>query len=185
MNMYADYNNVPKSVSGFSWPLQSESYKSKGITASVEAGYIWKTGEKNTRESYYVQPVAQLTWMGVKADDHRESNGTLVRGEGDGNIQSRFGMRAFIKGHSLIDESKKRVFEPFVETNRIHNTKNFSTQMDGVNVKIVGARNIGELKAGVEGQINPNINLWGNVAQQIGDKGYSDTLAMIGLKYLF
>lgn len=178
--LYNWYNN---SVSGEK--LASESYKSKGITASVEAGYTWKTGEKNTRESYYFQPVAQLTWMGVKADDHRESNGTLVRGKGDGNIQSRLGMRAFIKGHSLIDEGKERVFEPFVETNWIHNTKTFSTQMDGVSVKIAGARNIGELKAGIEGQINPNINLWGNVAQQIGDKGYSDTQAMIGMKYLF
>ncbi|MGC6099256.1 autotransporter outer membrane beta-barrel domain-containing protein [Enterobacter sp. ku-bf2] len=177
------YNWFNNSVSGEK--LAAERYKSDGFTASVEAGYTWKTGEKNTRESYYVQSVAQLTWMGVKSDEHRESNGTRVSAEGDGNIQSRLGMRAYIKGHSLIDEGKNRVFEPFVETNWIHNTKTFGTRMDGVSVKIAGTRNIGELKAGVEGQINPNINLWGNVAQQIGDKGYSDTQAMIGFKYLF
>nr|WP_320338212.1 autotransporter outer membrane beta-barrel domain-containing protein [Citrobacter werkmanii] len=38
---------------------------------------------------------------------------------------------------------------------------------------------------GVEGQINPRVNLWGNVGAQMGDKGYSDTNAMVGIKYNF
>jgi len=50
---------------------------------------------------------------------------------------------------------------------------------------VTGTRNIGEIKAGVEGQINTNLNLWGNVAQQLGDAGYSDTQAVLGIKYLF
>ncbi|CBG88400.1 putative outer membrane autotransporter [Citrobacter rodentium ICC168] len=178
--LYSWFNNA---VSGQS--LSSENYKSKGVTASVEAGYTWKTGEKNKRESYYIQPVAQLTWMGVNADDHRESNGTLVRSRGEGNIQSRLGLRAFIKGHSLVDEGKNRLFEPFVEVNWLHNTKTFTTLMNGTEVKQAGARNLGELKAGVESQLTPNVNLWGNVAQQIGDRGYSDTQAILGVKYLF
>ena len=57
--------------------------------------------------------------------------------------------------------------------------------MDGVEVKLAGTRNIGEIKTGVEGQLNPNLNIWGNIAQQIGDKGYSDTQAMIGIKYIY
>lgn len=48
-----------------------------------------------------------------------------------------------------------------------------------------GTRNIGELKVGVEGQLNKNLHLWGNVAQQVGDKGYSDTQGMLGIKYAF
>ncbi|TLJ02884.1 autotransporter outer membrane beta-barrel domain-containing protein, partial [Escherichia sp. E3659] len=51
--------------------------------------------------------------------------------------------------------------------------------------EIIGARNTGELKAGVEGQITPRLQLWGNVAQQLGDNGYSDTQGMLGMKYLF
>ncbi|NUU68278.1 autotransporter outer membrane beta-barrel domain-containing protein [Enterobacteriaceae bacterium BIT-l23] len=183
IDTWALYNWFNNRVSGQSLP--SESYKSKGVTASVEAGYTWKTGEKNARESYYVQPVAQLTWMGVKADEHRETNGTRVRSEGDGNIQSRLGIRAFIKGHSVIDEGKERMFEPFVELNWLHNTRNFGTSLNGIHVEQAGTRNIGEIKAGVESKLNRNINLWGNVAQQIGDKGYSDTQAILGVKYLF
>jgi autotransporter family porin len=37
----------------------------------------------------------------------------------------------------------------------------------------------------VNGQLNKNFNLWGSVGQQVGNKGYSDTTGMLGLKYLF
>lgn len=177
------YNWFDNTVS--SKDVASESYKSRGFTASAETGYTWKVGEKNERESYYVQPQAQVTWMGVKADDHQEFNGTHVQSEGDGNIQTRLGVRAFIKGHSELDNGKERTFEPFVEANWIHNTKNFGASMDGVRIDQTGMRNIGELKAGVEAKINKNVNLWGNVGQQIGGNGYSDTQATVGFKVNF
>ncbi|MFK3659279.1 autotransporter outer membrane beta-barrel domain-containing protein [Scandinavium sp. NPDC088450] len=164
----------------------SESYKSKGLTASIETGYTWKMGEKNDHESYFVQPQAQVTWMGVKAHDHQESNGTTVQFGGDDNVQTRLGARLFIKGHNAkLDDGKNRTFEPFVEANWIHNTKDFSAGLNGVAVKVAGTRDIGQLKAGVEGKLNNNVNLWGNVAQEMGGKGYSDTQAMIGLKVNF
>ncbi|MES4615373.1 autotransporter outer membrane beta-barrel domain-containing protein [Ewingella sp. CoE-038-23] len=154
-------------------------------STSVESGYTWKVGEKNDHESYYLQPKAQLTWMGVEADSIREDNGTRVEGLGDGNLQARLGVRAFIKGHSQIDEGKNRSFEPFVEANLISNTHSFGSQLNGVNVTQKGARNLGELKVGVEGQIKPGVNLWGNVAQQMGGSGYSDTSALMGIKVSF
>jgi autotransporter family porin len=177
------YSWFDNSVTGQS--LTAERYKSKGATASVEAGYTWKLAEKNKRESYFIQPVAQLTWMGVKADRHREMNGTWVESTGDSNIQSRLGVRAFIKGHSLLDEGKERLFEPFVELNWLHDTKNVGASLNGYHIEQAGTRNIGEIKVGVESQLGKNINLWGNIAQQIGDKAYSDTQAILGVKYLF
>lgn len=72
-----------------------------------------------------------------------------------------------------------------MEINWLHNTKTFGTQMDGVEVKLVGTRNIGEIKTGVEGQLNPNLNLWGNIAQKMGDKGNSGTQAMIDIRYIY
>lgn len=44
---------------------------------------------------------------------------------------------------------------------------------------------MGELKLGVEGQINKRLNLWGNVSEKLGKSGYSDTSALIGIKYMF
>ena len=108
-----------------------------------------------------------------------------MKGKGDGNLQTRLGLKAFIKGYSAIDEGKEREFQPFVESNWIYNTQSYGVVMNGVTNYQAGTRNIGELKAGVEGQIGKNLHLWGNVAQQIGDKGYSDTQAMLGVKYAF
>lgn len=183
LDSWAQYSWFDNTVKGDS--LAAESYKSKGITASLETGYTWKIGEKNERESYYVQPQAQVTWMGVKADEIGEQNGTRVKGTGDGNIQTRLGARAFIKGHSAIDDGKDRVFQPFVEANWIHNTQDFGSELNGVKVSQKGTRNLGEVKVGVEGQITKNVNLWGNIGQQMGDKGYSDTSALFGVKVNF
>lgn len=162
----------------------TEKYKSSGITASVEAGYSFKLGE-NERNSYWLQPKAQVVWMDVQADSHREANGTRVKDDTDGNLMTRLGVKAFINGHNAIDDGKSREFQPFVEVNWIHNTQTASVKMDDVSNDMRGTKNIGELKVGVEGQITPRLNVWSNVAQQIGDKGYSDTRGMLGVKYNF
>ncbi|HEF0063227.1 intestinal colonization autotransporter adhesin MisL [Citrobacter sp. RHBSTW-00271] len=161
-----------------------EKYKSSGITASVEAGYSFKLGE-NERNSYWLQPKAQVVWMDVQADSHREANGTRVKDDTDGNLMTRLGVKAFINGHNAIDDGKSREFQPFVEANWIHNTQTASVKMDDVSNDMRGTKNIGELKVGVEGQITPRLNVWSNVAQQVGDKGYSDTRGMLGVKYNF
>ncbi|EMQ0961599.1 autotransporter outer membrane beta-barrel domain-containing protein [Citrobacter braakii] len=169
--------------------LASESYKSKGFTASLETGYTQKLGEfagsKGTLNEWFIQPQAQATWMGVKADDHREANGTRVNSGGDGNVQTRLGLRTYLKSHHAMDDNKDRTFEPFIEANWLHNTRSYNVNMDNVHINQAGARNIGEVKVGVEGQINSRVNLWGNIGTQVGDKGYSDSSAMVGIKYNF
>lgn len=165
--------------------MAAENYRSSGVTASVETGYMWKVGEKNASERYFIQPVAQLIWMDVTADDSREANGTLVQGEGAGNLQSRLGIRALIKGHSRQDESQGKTFEPFIEANWLHNTRSFGASLNGVRVDQAGTENIAELKFGVEAQMSQHTGLWGNVSQRVGDRGYSDTNGMLGVKASF
>lgn len=187
LDTWAQYGWFDNHVKGDGLP--GESWKSKGLTASLETGYTWKAGEfsgsHGSLNEWYVQPQAQVVWMGVKADEHRESNGTHVESTGDGNVRTRLGVKTWIKGHNRMDDGKSREFRPFVEVNWLHNTREFGTRMNGVTVHQDGARNIGEVKAGVEGQINDRLNLWGNVGVQAGDKGYSDTSAMLGVKYTF
>ncbi|KAE9771429.1 autotransporter outer membrane beta-barrel domain-containing protein [Escherichia coli] len=187
LDTWAQYGWFDNHVKGDGLP--GESWKSKGLTASLETGYTWKAGEfsgsHGSLNEWYVQPQAQVVWMGVKADEHRESNGTRVESTGDGNVRTRLGVKTWIKGHNRMDDGKSREFRPFVEVNWLHDTRDFGTRMNGVTVHQDGARNIGEVKAGVEGQINDRLNLWGNVGVQAGDKGYSDTSAMLGVKYTF
>lgn len=187
LDTWAQYGWFDNHVKGDG--LSGESWKSKGLTASLETGYTWKAGEfggsHGSLNEWYVQPQAQVVWMGVKADEHRESNGTRVESTGDGNVRTRLGVKTWIKGHNRMDDGKSREFRPFVEVNWLHNSRDFGTRMNGVTVHQDGARNIGEVKAGVEGQIDDRLNLWGNVGVQAGDKGYSDTSAMLGVKYTF
>lgn len=187
LDTWAQYSWFDNHVKGDG--LHGESWKSKGLTASLETGYTWRAGEftgsKGSLNEWYVQPQAQVVWMGVKADEHHESNGTRVESTGDGNIHTRLGVKTWIKSHNKMDEGKSREFSPFVEVNWLHNTRDFGTRMNGVTTYQNGARNIGEVKAGIEGQINSRLNLWGNVGVQVGDKGYSDASAMMGVKYTF
>lgn len=183
LDSWALYNWFNNSVKGDN--IGEENYRSKGITASLEGGYTVKLGELNARQSYYLRPQAQITWMGVEADDHTESNGTRIQSAGNNNVQTRLGLRAYINGHSLQDEGKGRTFEPFVEANWIHNTESFGSRLNGVSMQQAGARDIAELKVGVDAMLNQRVNLWGNIGQQIGDTGYSDSSAMLGVKANF
>ncbi|ENJ4070674.1 autotransporter outer membrane beta-barrel domain-containing protein, partial [Enterobacter hormaechei] len=182
--LYSWFNNSVKGQN-----IQGESYKSEGLTGSLEMGYTHKLGEfigsKGTLNKWYIQPQAQAVWMGVKSDVHREGNGTLISGEGAGNVQTRLGVRTFLKGHSAIDHGKGREFETFVEANWLHNTRDFGIRMNGVSIRQTGGHNLGEIKTGVEGQISQVLNVWGNVGVQMGGKGYNDAAAMVGMKYSF
>ncbi|BGI52085.1 MAG: hypothetical protein HamCj_04380 [Candidatus Hamiltonella defensa (Ceratovacuna japonica)] len=167
---------------------RTESYKSRGVTASVEGGYLLKVGEYVSRSQilhrFWVQPKAQLTWMNVKPEDHTDINGTRVTGQGN-YLQSRLGLRAHLLGHSPQDEGKQREFEPFIEANWIYQPKPMAIRMDDKTHEIQGARHLGEFKMGVDAKLSARLHLWGHVAQQIGTKEYTDTRGTIGVKYHF
>jgi autotransporter family porin len=183
VDSWAQYGWFNNTVSGQG--LKTEEYDSKGVTAAVESGYTFKVAENAAKNvNTFIQPKAQAIWMDVKADDHTEvSTGTLVSGTGQGNIQTRLGVKAFMSAAQVSANTPS--FQPFVEMNWVYNSKEFGAVMNGITIKQTGTRNIGEMKLGVEGNVNRNINLWGNVSQQVGDKGYSSTAVLLGVKYNF
>lgn len=85
--------------------------------------------------------------MGVKDSDHTRKDGTRIETEGDGNVQTRLGVKTYLNSHHQRDDGKQREFQPYIEANW------------------------------------NNLSLWGNVGVQLGDKGYSDTQGMLGVKY--
>lgn len=181
---YSWFNNEVKGQD-----LSPETYKSQGLTASLETGYTlaiaeWKSAE-GMHNTFFVQPHAQAVWMGVKADEHVENNGTRVSGSGNNNVQTKLGLRAYLNGKSVLDKDTVREFQPFVDASWIYNTQQTGVSMNGAAEHITGTRNIGELKAGVEGRLSRGLSVWGGVAQQMGGAGYSDTEGELGIKYRF
>lgn len=166
--------------------LEKEKYKSKGFTASLESGYSFKIkSDDSHRKTYYIQPKAQIIYMGVDTDDHSESNGTKVEIKGEGNIQTRVGLRVYANHFNPTDKDNSKEIQPFVEANWIHNSKDVRVSMDGINNKIRGTKDIGEVKVGTEVKLNPSFNVWGNVSHQWGGSGYRDTKVTLGIKYSF
>ena len=185
--LYADswlmYNWFDNEVNGDG--LDKETYSSKGLTASLEGGYTFEIDKNSDGNAFFIQPKAQAVYMGVKTDNHTESNGTIVELSGDGNIQTRLGVRLYTGNSNFINRNEKNEFQPFIEANWIHNTKEFGVIMDGVENKQSNAGDLAEVKLGTELKLNQNFDLWGNVAYQWGGSNYNDTQVTVGLKYRF
>ncbi|HAX4836080.1 TPA: autotransporter outer membrane beta-barrel domain-containing protein [Escherichia coli] len=185
VDSWALYNWFDNSVSSDN--RSADDYDSRGVTASVEGGYTFEagtfSGSEGTLNTWYVQPQVQITWMGVKDSDHTRKDGTRIETEGDGNVQTRLGVKTYLNSHHQRDNGKQREFQPYIEANWINNSKVYAVKMNGQNVSRDGARNLGEVRTGVEAKVNNNLSLWGNVGVQLGDKGYSDTQGMLGVKY--
>lgn len=189
VDSWAQYNWFNNEIQG--QYIGTEKYNSDGVVLSLESGYTFQIMDNQAEnKKAFIQPQAQVVWMNVSADDHTEGNNaqamtTTVSGRGDGNIMTRLGVRAYLQGYHPIDEGKDRIFQPFIETNWIHNTKAFGANLNGVKVEQKGTRDLGELKLGVEGQLTKQFSVWSNVSQRLGGDGYSDTAGLVGMKYSF
>ncbi|WP_283667488.1 autotransporter YcgH [Escherichia coli] len=187
IDAWAQYSWFKNSVKGDE--LAYESYSAKGATVSLEAGYGFALnksfGLEAAKYTWIFQPQAQAIWMGVDHNSHTEANGSRIENDANNNIQTRLGFRTFIRTQEKNSGPHGDDFEPFVEMNWLHNSKDFAVSMNGVKVEQDGARNLGEIKLGVNGNLNPAASVWGNVGVQLGDNGYNDTAVMVGLKYKF
>ena len=187
IDAWAQYSWFKNSVKGDE--LAYESYSAKGATVSLEAGYGFALnksfGLEAAKYTWIFQPQAQAIWMGVDHNAHTEANGSRIENDANNNIQTRLGFRSFIRTQEKNSGPHGDDFEPFVEMNWIHNSKDFAVSMNGVKVEQDGASNLGEIKLGVNGNLNPAASVWGNVGVQLGDNGYNDTAVMVGLKYKF
>jgi autotransporter family porin len=57
--------------------------------------------------------------------------------------------------------------------------------LDDVDVSQSGSQNIAEVRVGLDGALVGGFNVKGTVGHQIGNNGWSDTAATIGIKYHF
>ncbi|PWD87713.1 autotransporter outer membrane beta-barrel domain-containing protein [Ignatzschineria cameli] len=155
--------------------LVEETMKTKGLITSLEGGYTWQLAE-----SFYLQPQAQITWMGAKMDSLTDHYGTHISGSKN-NIETRLGARLFMEktlesGHHVT---------PYLELNYYHNSKPFYTYFDETKIEQKGTRNVGEMKLGFEGKVEKDLNIWGEVGYRKGSNSYHNTTISVGLRYDF
>ncbi|MFZ1871759.1 MAG: autotransporter outer membrane beta-barrel domain-containing protein [Chania sp.] len=164
--------------------LSSEKYHLRGVSMSVEGGYPFQVYQV-ADNSGYITPEAQFTLNGAKMSDLTEDNGTLVQQSGQNNLQTRLGAKFSNDTQLGADKAHPQILTSYLELNWIHNTRLAGVTMDGMGMQQTGSRHLVEVKLGVEGKVNNNLSVWGNLTNQIGQQSYDDKAVMLGVRYKF
>lgn len=144
----------------------TERFTSKGITASIEAGYNALLAEhfteKGNRVRFYLQPQAQLTYLGVnrKFSDSENAHVNLL---GSRQLQSRVGVQA----KAQFAFTNGVTFQPFVAVNSIYQQKPFGVEMDGER-RVINNKAAIESQLGVAVKIKSHLTLQATFNRQTG-----------------
>ncbi|WP_227720248.1 autotransporter outer membrane beta-barrel domain-containing protein [Yersinia proxima] len=171
---YSWFNNA---VNG--QELAEEKYKSSGFTSSIESGYTFNIGSTE-QLSYFIQPNAQITWVGINAQTHTAANKDIINYTNRSQLITRIGAKTYLQTTNSSDQQ----FMPFIAVNWLHQDHNTGTQLSGKSVEN-SSKNSAEFKIGVESKIDQRLHAWANINHQIGNYNTSDTNALVGIKYAF
>ncbi|HDL7750840.1 TPA: autotransporter outer membrane beta-barrel domain-containing protein [Yersinia enterocolitica] len=159
--------------------LAEEKYKSSGFTSSIESGYTFNIGSTE-QLSYFIQPNAKITWVGINAQTHTATNKDIINYTNRGQLITRIGAKTYLQTTNNSDQQ----FMPFIAVNWLHQNHNTGTQLSGKSVDN-SSKNSAEFKIGVESKIDQRLHAWANINHQIGNYNTSDTNVLVGIKYAF
>ncbi|WP_244136303.1 autotransporter outer membrane beta-barrel domain-containing protein [Burkholderia sp. BCC0405] len=159
--------------------LPSETYNSRNLAASVEAGYSFPVHDDG-KARLFVVPQAQVIVSNYHANTHTEQNGTVVSGQSGTSVTTRVGVR--LSGE-VKDDAGVRQVRPFAEANWWHGPASQSISFDGVAIRDALPANRFEGKFGVQGNVTKALSLWGTVGFEVGGQGYVAGQAQAGMKY--
>ncbi|HIE2342116.1 TPA: autotransporter outer membrane beta-barrel domain-containing protein, partial [Haemophilus influenzae] len=135
----------------------TEHFTSKGITASIEAGYnallAEHVTEKGNQIRFYLQPQAQLTYLGVNGG-LTDSGNSKVNLLGSRQLQSRVGVQA----KAQFAFTNGVTFQPFVSVNSIYQQKPFGVEIDGER-RVINNKTAIESQLGVAVKIKSHLTL--------------------------
>ena len=148
-----------------------ERFTSKGITASIEAGYNALLAEhltgKGTQIRFYLQPQAQLTYLGVNGG-LTDSDNSKVNLLGSRQLQSRVGIQA----KAQFAFTNGVIFQPFVAVNSIYQQKPFGVEMDGER-RVINNKTAIESQLGVAVKIKSHLTLQATFNRQAGKRHHA------------
>ncbi|MCU1110797.1 autotransporter outer membrane beta-barrel domain-containing protein [Stenotrophomonas maltophilia] len=161
--------------------LTPEHYRSRSLSASVEAGYALRL-HQNESSALYLEPQVQAIWTDYRmdGDQHQEVNGTVVKAAEAGGLQTRVGARLY--GHSTAPIGNR--VQPFVGVNWIRNGNDANAVWLGEQrLQGIVPKNVYEAKAGAQLQLSRNLTGWGELNVQQGDYGFRSVGGQLGVKY--
>ena len=184
VDTWAKYGNFQNSVKGDD--MSEVTYHTNGFAGSVEGGYTFRA-YRGQETSFYIQPQAQMAWVGMDMKDHQDGLGNTVSSTDSGNLVSRAGVRLYWEGTSPVNRAQ--TFRPYMAFNYINNSSNggvtYKSSMGQTEFSPQGVTNIGQAKLGVEGKLSRNMTIYASVAQEMGGDGYHSTFGNLGVKATF
>ncbi|QII31058.1 autotransporter outer membrane beta-barrel domain-containing protein [Stenotrophomonas maltophilia] len=158
--------------------LAEERYDSDLWQSSLEAGYRIGIGAiGNTALS--LQPELQLVYTDANIDVHTETNGTVVRSQGDSGLSGRMGLRLQGEGRSAAGAS----VSPYLAANWYRDGVGNGIAFDDEVLKAGIPRNRYELSAGARLEFRSGLSAWGGFGVMRGDHGYREATANVSVAY--
>ncbi|MBT2768217.1 autotransporter outer membrane beta-barrel domain-containing protein [Stenotrophomonas sp. ISL-67] len=160
--------------------LDTERYDAELWQSSLEAGYRFDIGQLGGM-GMNLQPELQLIHTDAATDQHRESNGTVVRSLGDNGLSSRLGLR--LQGQPRSGGAT--AVSPYLAANWYRDGALQGMAFDDEVIEASTPRSRYALDAGV--RINWRSQLSTSVAinHTRGDSGYRETSMQLGMAYLW
>jgi outer membrane autotransporter protein len=194
--LYGTYQNDVVAQEGFyvdSWVLwnqfknrvhggdvSAESYRSKGMTASVELGSRIPLAERN-RVTYVLQPHVQSIYQHVRSNPFTQSDGARVEFLNGARFQTAFGLRAA----AHIPTGSTAVITPYVSARWLHTTRGYGVRIDGVTTRMDSGRNLAQLKLGIQGEVSSRLTLNANLFHNTGNQGMRQTGGNLMMNYRY
>ncbi len=158
--------------------LAEERYDSDIWQSSVEAGYRFDIGQiGNTALS--LQPELQLIYNDAKTDVHTETNGTVVRAQGNNGLSGRVGLRLQGESRSAAGAS----VSPYLAANWYRDGAGNGIAFDDEVLKAGIPRNRYELSAGARVEFRSGFSAWGGFGVMRGDSGYREATGNLSVAY--
>lgn len=156
--------------------LERETYDSRTISTSLEAGYTFNIWQ-GAASQLYLQPQVQVSYTHYRADRHVEQNGTVIDRADAGGLNGRVGVRVF--GHGTAAGNR---VQPYLGVNWLRSSGTSTVQFNG---DLVGAdvpRNRYEVQTGAELRLGRRWGAWTGLSMQRGDYGYRNVSAQVGVR---
>ncbi|WP_430370227.1 autotransporter outer membrane beta-barrel domain-containing protein [Stenotrophomonas geniculata] len=158
--------------------LAEERYDSDIWLSSVEAGYRFDIGQIGGT-ALSLQPELQLVYTDAKTDVHTETNGTVVRAQGNSGLSGRAGLRLQGESRSAAGAS----VSPYLAANWYRDGAGNGIAFDDEVLKAGIPRNRYELSAGARVEFRSGFSAWGGFGVMRGDSGYREATANLSVAY--
>lgn len=158
--------------------LNKESYHSRNLSLSVEAGHSFALSQQ-ADNAWYLQPQAQVIWSKGFNSSHTEDNKTQVKWDNKNQLSARIGARVWVD----MQTQQGSQWQPFAEVNLWRLPNKYSMQFDQDRIKDKVPSRAVELALGVQGQVSPEVHIWSRFGVQQGNRQLRNLNGQLGVTY--